>query len=237
MKAIKNWWEANSSYYQEKFKLPIEIHYGPGIPNENKLKLLGKLKGKKVLELGCGGGQCTIALAKKGAKVTAIDLSTKQLKFAKDLAKKNKVKIDFIQGSFQNLIKIKSNSQDIVFSAWAFHYSPNLKKLFKETKRVLKNKGLFVFSNIHPFNHCIDFKTLKIKKSYFKTGKITDGKFVGFEHTIGEIYNPLKEVGFDILEILEPNSGGINVWKNDPRYTKRKISKIPSTIILKARKI
>src|SRR3990167_2086609 len=119
----KKWWESSSKDYQEECKIPIDIHYGPGSPNESYYKLLGNLKNKKILEIGCGGAQCGIAMAKQGAKVTGIDISEEQLKFARRLAEKNKVKINLIQGSFQNLSKFKSNNYDIVFSAYAFQYS------------------------------------------------------------------------------------------------------------------
>src|SRR3990167_9036064 len=121
-KETKKWWEQVSEWYQKESKIPISIHYGPGSPNEDKLKLLGNLKGKNVLEIGCGGAQCGIAMAKKGAKVTGIDISEQQLKFAKELARKNKVNIKFIQRDFRKFPEIKSDSQDIVFSAYALQY-------------------------------------------------------------------------------------------------------------------
>ncbi len=78
-KETKKWWESASKDYQEECKIPIDIHYGPGSPNEKHFKLLGKIKGKKILEIGCGGAQCGIAMAKKEAKVTGIDISEEQL--------------------------------------------------------------------------------------------------------------------------------------------------------------
>src|SRR3989344_7452285 len=115
-KEIKKWWEYTSKTYQKESNIPIDVHYGPGSPNEKNLNLMGKVRGKNVLEIGCGGAQCSIAFAKQGAKVTAIDISEEQLKFAKKLAEKNKVKIKFIHWDIQNLEPIKNNSQDIVFS-------------------------------------------------------------------------------------------------------------------------
>ena len=141
---IKEWWEKEAKSYQELCKIPIDIHYGPGSPNEKHLKLLGNIKDKKILEIGCGGAQCSIVFAKKGAKVTAIDISEEQLKFAKSLAEKNKVSIEFYQGDAKNLGQIKSSSHDIVFSAFTFQFIDDLPKCFNEAKRVLKKKGLFV---------------------------------------------------------------------------------------------
>ena len=54
-KETKKWWEKSSKDYQKRCKIPIDIHYGPGSPNEKYFKLLGKIKGKNILEIGCGG--------------------------------------------------------------------------------------------------------------------------------------------------------------------------------------
>ncbi|NIO44242.1 MAG: methyltransferase domain-containing protein, partial [Candidatus Aenigmarchaeota archaeon] len=160
---IRKAWNKMSKSYQNAHKIPTKhAHYGPGVSDEDKLKLLGNVKGKKILEIGCGGGQCSIAFAKQGAKVIGIDISEEQLKFAKNLAKKEKVKIKFIRSNIENLKQIKSKSQDIVFSAFALQYVKNLKKCLKEVFRVLKNKGIFVFSLDHPFFDILDNEKLEI---------------------------------------------------------------------------
>ena len=53
------------------------------------MQLIGSVKNKHVLELGCGGAQCSIAFAKKGAIVTAVDVSSVEIEFAKKLADEN----------------------------------------------------------------------------------------------------------------------------------------------------
>jgi len=241
---IKDYWDENSKYYQEDSKIKIGIHYGPGAPFEDKLRLLGKLKGKKILEIGCGGAQCGIAMAKKGAKVTGIDQSIEQLNFAKNLADKNKVNIKLIKGTFQDLKKIKSNCYDIAFSAFAFQYSPDLLKLFKQINRILKKKGLFVFSLDHPFFRIINPKTLKSQGSYFKTGRYTEKTdsidFVGYNNTVSELFNPLVKAGFIVEEMIEPDSR--KKYAGDPwynlwgLYTPKLLKIVPPTIIFKARK-
>lgn len=241
---IKKWWEISSKDYQEECKIPIDIHYGPGAPNEKVLRLLGNLKGMKILEIGCGGAQCGIAMAKQGAKVTGIDISEEQLKFAKKLAKKNKVKINLIQGSYQDLKQFKSNSYDIVFSAYALHYSPDLESVFKQVYRILKKKGIFVLSLDHHFFKIVDPKTLKLKSSYFKIGKhienYSKGKFVMYDHTVSELFNYLVDSEFIVERILEPDSR--KRYKEDvwyglwDLYLPKILKMVPPTIIFKARK-
>ncbi len=242
-KAIKKWWEAQAKDFQKKFGAIVDVNYGPGAPNERRLKLLGNIKGKEILEIGCGGGQCTVYFAKKGAKVTGVDLSEEQLKFAKKLADKHKVDIKFIQGSFQNLSKFKSNSKDIVFSAYALQYSPDLLEVFKQVKRILKKNGLFVFSFDHPIWKMINYKTLKVEKSYFKIGryeeKFSSGTFVGYSHTIEDTYDKLVKANLFVERIIEPDSRKrypgdtlYNVWD----YKAKTLKMVPPTIIFKCRK-
>lgn len=241
----KKWWEGVSEDYQDETKIPIDIHYGPGSPNEKHFKLLGKLGGKRILEIGCGGAQCSIAMAKQGAKVIGMDISEEQLKFAKKLAEKNKVKIKFIQRDIKTLTPIKSNSQDIVFSAIALHYVDNLDKCFKEVYRVLKKRGIFIFSLNHPFTRTVNSKTLKLEDSYFNTGKITKvfsdktKKLVAYNHTISELHDVLIKSGFLVEKILEPDSRKrypYDPWYGLWDYTPKIMKMIPQTIIFKSRK-
>jgi len=55
------------------------------------------LKNKMVLEMGCGSGHLSIYCAKQNAVVTAIDINPDAIKFASEQAKKEKVKINFIE--------------------------------------------------------------------------------------------------------------------------------------------
>ena len=238
----KKWWESASANYQRESNIPIDIHYGPGSPNEKELNLIGNVKGKRVLEIGCGGAQCSIAFAKQGAKVTGIDISEEQLKFAKALSEKNKVKIKFYQGDIKRLPQINSRSQDIVFSAFALQYVDDLLSCFKEVYRVLKKKGLFVFSLDHPFFRTVDSKTLELKESYFKTGKWTktfsdpSKKFVIYNHTISELYNAVVKTGFLVNRIIEPDSRkhySYDPWHNLWDYTPELLKMVPPTIIFR----
>lgn len=242
VKDIKKWWEDNSNVFQKEAKIPIAISYGPGMPLENKLKLIGNIKGKKVLEIGCGGAQCGIAFAKKGAHVTGMDISKEQLKYAKELTEKNKVKIKFYQGDIKNLKQIKSNSQDIVFSSWALFYVSNLEKCFKEVYRVLKKKGIFVFSTRHPFWEIINKKSMKVKRCYFDTGiakgPSKKGIFVWHRHSISELINPLIKAGFIIERFEEPDPRKKDKYTSkevtQEAYKRKAMKQIPRTIIFKA---
>ncbi|MDE6642235.1 MAG: hypothetical protein K2K63_17130 [Acetatifactor sp.] len=74
-------WNKQADRYQKNAMFSFdEVDYGnSSCPKEKDLKLIGDVKGKKILELGCGGANCGIALAKQGAKMTCLDLSSEQI--------------------------------------------------------------------------------------------------------------------------------------------------------------
>src|SRR5919199_4488262 len=59
---------------------------------------LGALRGQRVLDLGCGHGMAAVVLARRGARVTALDLSPGYLAEARRRAQANGAAVDFVQG-------------------------------------------------------------------------------------------------------------------------------------------
>src|SRR3972149_5538370 len=77
---IRKSWDKIAEYYNIRYEISCDVvHYGPLCPGEDRLRLLGDIRGKKVIDMGCGGGQNAVALAKMGAKVTAVDFSCEQI--------------------------------------------------------------------------------------------------------------------------------------------------------------
>lgn len=240
-------WDFISRHYQAAHRISTEdAHYGPSVPGERQLRLLGNVRGKKILEIGCGGGQCSIAFAKRGAIATGIDFSKEQIKYARELAGENKVGVNFIQGNLEKRFPIASGSQDIVFSSYALQYV-GLEKCFREVHRVLKNKGLFVFSLEHPFFGIFRFgsKKLEVVQSYFDTGIAPfrwgypkkSPKFYAYVRTLSGIYNALVDAGFFAEKIIEPKPLKKDLLADYSKYYPyEKIKMAPSTIIFKARK-
>ena len=150
-------WDRHSAAYQDAAKLSTSVaHYGPDIPTEAELRLLGDLKGKKVLELGCGGAQCSIAFAKQGATAIGVDFSAAQLAFARQLCEQEEVRVELRQGDLADLAFLRADSIDLVFSAYAFGYVEDLNRVFRQVHRVLKVGAPLVFSLTHPAYDMID---------------------------------------------------------------------------------
>jgi 2-polyprenyl-3-methyl-5-hydroxy-6-metoxy-1,4-benzoquinol methylase len=106
----KRWWETHGRAYQETCRIPIDVLYGTGSPNEKGLQLIGPVAGKRVLEIGCGGAQASIALARQGAVVTAVDIASSEIEFARGLAGEHHVSIEFHRRDMADLSPIASDS-------------------------------------------------------------------------------------------------------------------------------
>ncbi len=113
-------------------------------------ELLGSVKGKKVIEIGCGNGYFSRALAKRGAKVTALDASSKMIAIAHAEEKKKSLGIVYLHRDTARLQGIKSGFFDLALANMVFMDVMNIKAAIKEIGRVLKPGGRLVFSILHP---------------------------------------------------------------------------------------
>jgi len=244
---MRRTWNEISPYYQAEHRIPADfVHYGPHCPNEDQLGLIGDVRGKRVLEIGCGGGQCSVAFAKRGAIATGVDISDRQIAFARELARANGVAATFHQGNAERLARIGDESQDIAFSAYALMYVKRLDRCFAEVHRVLRPGGLFVFSLDHPFWYCLAEKDLRIEHSYFdgeytyaweQAGLRSRPRVRQFQRSVGEYYRLLRGAGFDVLDIVEPEpveQGSGQDWGE--YYSPERQRMVPATIIWKAQK-
>jgi len=240
---LQKTWEEMSPYYQRK--------YGDSLMFYEKtihLKLFGNLENKKLLDLGCGGGQTSILFAEHGAIVTGIDFSQKQIDFAKALAKKKRMKeVSFQQGDIEDLSVFRDCSFDLVSSSHTIHYVENLQKCFDEAFRVLKPKGKFVFSVSHPLNYIVERENnqLIIKGSYFRKGKYKwnweypeeELKYPMslFIRKVDDYFTALRKSGFAVEDLLEPKT---DLDKNSPWYNQSEPQEelVPGVLIFGARK-
>lgn len=177
------------------------------------LKLLGNIKGKKILDLGCGSGLYIKKLLKGGGNVKGIDLSPELIK----IAKKENPKIEFKVGSISKKLPYKTGEFDIVLGALVMHYVDNWNPALKEIKRVLKPKGIFVFSTENPFRTAIqrtmcNGRKFKEVKDYFnerlKINKIEtpEGKKVTimrYRKTYETIIGYILKNNFEILDYAD----------------------------------
>jgi ubiquinone/menaquinone biosynthesis C-methylase UbiE len=214
-KTNKDSWNKHAVRYQKGVNFPFDrVDYG--IVNgltESDLSLIGNVSGKKVVELGCGAANCGIALAKQGAIVTCVDISEKQIEFAKENATRENVDIRFIISDIEE-INLPEAEYDVVISMAALGYIENIEKVFLKIKNLLKDKGLFIGSLPDAISSCITSRYLwndpPETHSYFYTGATKwkwedddDFEFITYRHPISEYINMLTDIGFYIRKVYE----------------------------------
>lgn len=112
--------------------------------------VLGSVKGKKILEIGCGNGYFSRALAKKGAIVTATDISAKFIQLARAKQMSQASKIRYCQRDAAHLTGFKPGSFHLVVANMMLMDIAKYHNAINEVSRVLKHRGRFVFSIVHP---------------------------------------------------------------------------------------
>jgi ubiquinone/menaquinone biosynthesis C-methylase UbiE len=108
------------------------------------LKYLGDVRGKSLLDLGCGAGENSVYFAKLGAHCVATDYSPGMVEVALKLAEKNGVTVT---GKVVNAMEIDypDNSFDIIYAANLLHHIPDPLITIREMHRVLKPGGKMCF--------------------------------------------------------------------------------------------
>jgi SAM-dependent methyltransferase len=234
-------WDRHAAAYQAGMRLPTDVaHYGPDIPGEDQLRLLGHLAGKRVLELGCGGAQCSIAFAKQGAHAIGVDFSTEQLAFARRLCEREEVRVELHHGDLADLAFLRADSIDLVFSAYALGYVEDVNRVFRQVHRVLKRDAPLVFSLPHPAYDLIDDDSdepLLIRRSYFDRSPIEEERngipFTTYHHTVSDLFTGLTRTGFRVDTVLEPEPLARGERSMFWRETFRAV---PRTLVIRARK-
>lgn len=146
-KQEKSFWD--SAWTSEKRTKETEMidRYIPKTSVEFSYSLLGDIKGKKLLEIGCGSGYETVEFCQKGAFVTAIDLSTESIKAAKERCKKINLKSVHIEEMNAETLKFKNNTFDRVYINKVLLHTDK-DKVLQECLRVLKKDGILVMNEM-----------------------------------------------------------------------------------------
>ena len=107
------------------------------------------LKGKRVLDIGCGGGILAEALAREGAEVTGIDQGEKVIKIAKLHSLESQLNINYEQINIENFIKKNKHKFDVITCLEMLEHVPDPASVIKACSQILKPDGKLFLSTIN----------------------------------------------------------------------------------------
>lgn len=236
-------WNAYAADYQASWheSLAGDVFWGPSMPSEESLRILGgDVMGRDVLEIGAGGGQASVHLARLGARCTALDIAPAQLEHGRRTAREAGVEVRFVEASAEDLSMLEDASFDVAFSSFAMGFVENAHRAFREAHRVLRPGGLFAFSWGSPIHMSTDLRpdgSVVFDRSYFDPSPHTEedeyGRVVSFHRTYGDWLRALVSAGFVVVDLVEPEPVPKGkTWESV--FPFRKLQTVPGTTIWRA---
>lgn len=244
---VRGRWEETATYFQDEANVAIGVDFtgymADGAVDDPSLGLLDDCAGADAVELGCGGGQLTVGLARRGADVVGVDFSREQLRFAEATLDAADVEAPVLLGDVENL-PLADESFDLATNAFVFQWVGDLPAAFAEAFRVLRPGGRFVFATPHPAFDVVDPETGELTGSYFDTGRQVvpdpslDHDLVTYRSTVGELLTDLVDAGFELERVVEPGSPDPEDWEPGPwgEHPPALSSKLPSLLVVAARR-
>ena len=187
-----------------------------GIP-ETELEVLGDVRGKDVLEFGCGAAQWSIELALRGARPVGVDLSVQQLAFATGFIRDSGVHLPLVMGDGEQL-PFRDSSFDLVFCDYGAMTFADPYATVPEVARVLRSEGRFAFSSTSPIfmmalGEGADHPSPDLQGDYFGMHELryleADGtESVDFQLPYGEWIRLFRANGFVVEALIETRPAG-----------------------------
>lgn len=206
-------WDEQSDEYQERHAGQLERSggeaWGVWQISESELQILGDVNGLDVLEFGCGAAQWAIALTRRGARMTGLDNSARQLEHARELMAAAGVDFPLVHASAE-ATGLPDESFDVVFCDYGAMTFADPRLTVPEAARLLRPGGLFAFSANTPVIDMawpgeLEHPGEKLVLSYWEEIQRIEppGEPIGFQLTYGEWIGLFRASGFEIEGLIE----------------------------------
>jgi 2-polyprenyl-6-hydroxyphenyl methylase/3-demethylubiquinone-9 3-methyltransferase len=134
------WWDTESEFKPLHDINPLRLNFIDEHAN---------LAGKKVLDIGCGGGILSESMAKRGASVKGIDLGEAPLAVARIHAKEENIDIEYEAVSAEDVAQQEPSSYDVVTCMEMLEHVPDPAAIVKACATLVKPGGHVFFSTIN----------------------------------------------------------------------------------------
>ncbi|MBY4676011.1 bifunctional 2-polyprenyl-6-hydroxyphenol methylase/3-demethylubiquinol 3-O-methyltransferase UbiG [Marinobacterium arenosum] len=134
------WWDRNSEFKPLHDINPLRVGF---------IDRIAHLAGKKVLDVGCGGGILSESMAQRGAEVTGIDMGEAPLKVAKLHGLESGVKVDYRRITVEQLAEELPGSFDVVTCMEMLEHVPDPASIVQACAKLAKPGGKLFFSTLN----------------------------------------------------------------------------------------
>lgn len=145
---VARFWDANADAWTKLARAGYDV-YRDHLNTPAFFDMLPSVDGLSGLDIGCGEGHNTRLLAKRGARVTAIDISEVFIKHARQYEEQEPLGIDYRVASAVEL-PFDDRAFDFAAGFMSFMDIPETDRVLAEAYRVLKPRGFLQFSITHP---------------------------------------------------------------------------------------
>lgn len=218
--ANRRWWDADADDYHVEhgaFLGEVDLVWCPENLRESEARLLGpagSLRGRTILEVGCGSAPCSRWLVTQGALPVAFDLSAGMLRHARAAARRTGITVPLVQADVCEL-PFADESFDLAFSAFgAIPFVADSAGAMREVARVLRPGGRWVFSTNHPMRWAFPddpgpagltaIQSYFDRSPYVEVDELDIPAYVEHHRTMGDRIREIVAAGLVLLDVVEP---------------------------------
>lgn len=217
-RANRRWWDASAEDYAAEhgdFLGDADLLWCPEGLREADARLLGDVRGRDVLEIGCGAAQGARWLVAAGARVTAFDVSAGQLRQVGVLDARTGIAVNRLVQADAQRLPFADAAFDLAVSAFgALPFVADAAGTVLEVARVLRPGGRLVFSVTHPLRWAFPDDPgpagLTVRQSYFdrtpyvEVDESGEASYVEHHRTLGDWVRALTAAGLVLRDLVEP---------------------------------
>jgi len=194
------WWDPTSEFKPLHEINPLRLNF---------IKSSVNIKGKKILDVGCGGGILSESLANEGADVTGIDQGDRVIQIAKLHAKESGIKVKYKHINIEDFYKNSDEKFDIITCLEMLEHVPDPNSIINTCSKLLKPGGKVYFSTINKNLKAFLFAIIGAEyilnllpkgtheyKKFIKPSQLqawTNSNDLSFDSIIGMTYNPVTQ--------------------------------------------
>lgn len=178
---------------------------------EDEVGLLGPVPGRRILEIGCGGGRWSAELERRGAVPVGIDPTRGQLEVARGVRRRLGSRFPLVRGIAERL-PFREAVFDVAFCDWGALSFADPRLVLPECARVLRPGGRLAFATSHPiaalFVRSRGPNSKRLLRSYFGLERLEFPEEVTFQFPFSEWFTLFHDSGFVVERLLEPEPRG-----------------------------